>query len=167
MIGSTVSSNPRVELMSNLTNPTLQEIYESDEYLWLEETIKLLKQHQLEDLDLKNLIEELQDLGKRDFNQVKSLLRQIMVHLLLLKYWPEEYERNSRHWKSEVTAFRADLSDRLTTTLKNKLNQQLAEIYQTALRIVLQKTGLSKETIPEQCPYSFPQLLDENWYPDD
>jgi hypothetical protein len=42
MIGSTVSSNPRVEFMSNLTQPTLQKSYDSDEYLWLEETIKPL-----------------------------------------------------------------------------------------------------------------------------
>ena len=152
--------------MSNLTKTTLKEIYEIDEYLWLEETIKILRKNRLEDLDLENLIEELESLGKRDFNKVRSLLRQIIIHLLLLQYWPEEYQRNYRHWQGEVTAFRADLSDRLTTTLKHKLNEDLASIYQTALKVVLQKTGLSKESIPENCPYSFEQLLDDGWYPE-
>ncbi len=153
--------------MSNLTKTNLQKIYEIDGYLWLEETIKLLRTNRLEDLDLDNLIEELESLGKRDLNQVRSLLRQIIIHLLLLEYWHEEHERNYRHWQGEVTAFRADLSDSLTTTLKNKLNEDLASIYQTGLKIVLQKTGLSKDTIPEKCPYSFEQLLDDSWYPED
>lgn len=152
--------------MSNLTKTTLKEIYEIDEYLWLEETIKILRKNRLEDLDLENLIEELESLGKRDFNKVRSLLRQIIIHLLLLEYWQEEYERNHRHWKGKITAFRADLSDSLTTTLKHKLNEDLASIYQTALKVVLQKTGLSKESIPENCPYSFEQLLDDGWYPE-
>lgn len=83
-----------------------------------------------------------------------------------MEYWPEESERNYRQWPGEVTAFRADLSDSLTTTLKNKLNQDLASIYQTALKIVRQKTGLSQDTIPENCPYSFEQLLDDSWVPE-
>ena len=152
--------------MSNLTKTNLQKIYQIDEYLWLEETIKIFRENRLEDLDLDNLIEELASLGKRDLNQVRSLLRQIMIHLLLLAYWPEEHERNYRHWLSEITAFRAELSDRLTTTLKNKLNEDLASIYQTAGKIVRQKTGLSQDTIPENCPYSFEQLLDDSWYPE-
>ncbi len=153
--------------MSNLITTTLKEIYEIDEYLWLSETIKILRKSRLEDLDLENLIEELENLGKRDLNKVRSLLRQIIIHLLFLEYWQEERERNYRHWKGEVTAFRADLSDSLTTTLKNKLHEDLASIYQTGLKIVLQKTGLSKDAIPEICPYSLEQLLDDSWYPED
>ncbi len=153
--------------MSKFTKTTLKELYEIDEHLWLSETVKILKKNSFKDLDLENLIEELESLGKRDFNKVKSLLRQIIIHLLFLKYWTEEYDRNYRHWKGEIIAFRADLSEGLTTTLENKLNQDLESIYQTALRVTLQKTGLSQHTIPDNCPYSFDQLLDNNWYPED
>lgn len=152
--------------MSNLTKTNLNKIYQIDGYLWLEETIKILQKNRLEELDIENLIEELQSLGKRDLNKVKSLLRQIIIHLLLLAYWQEEHERNYRYWRGEITAFRAELSDSLTTTLENKLHEELASIYQTALKIVLQKTGLSKDHIPENCPYSFGQLLDDSWYPE-
>lgn len=152
--------------MSNLTKINLKKIYEIDEYLWLEETIKILRKNRLEELDLENLIEELESLGKRDFNKVRSLLRQIIIHILFLEYWQEESEKNYRHWKGEITAFRSDLSDSLTTTFLKKINEDLASIYQTALKIVLQKTGLSKDTIPENCPYSFEQLVDDNWYPE-
>jgi len=151
--------------MTNLTKPTLKYLYETDGYLWLEKTISLLKTNSLEKLDLEHLIEELESLGKRDLNKVRSLLRQIIVHLLLLEYWQKEQDRNGRHWQGEITAFRADLRDDLTTSLENKLKEDLESIYRTALKIVLQKTGLSSNTIPEHCPYLFEQLLDDEWYP--
>jgi hypothetical protein len=52
--------------METLNKYNLQQIYEIDEYLWLEETIKLLKTKDLENLDIDHLIEELESLGKRD-----------------------------------------------------------------------------------------------------
>ena len=65
----------------------LKQLYETDENLWLEETIKLLKQKQFNQLDLESLIEELISLVKRDLAKTKSLLRQIIIHILLLQYW--------------------------------------------------------------------------------
>lgn len=56
------------------SNLSLKELYEIDEHLWLEETIKLLKTNHLKELDLENLIEELENLGRRDKAKVASLL---------------------------------------------------------------------------------------------
>ncbi len=50
--------------MTIITN--LKQLYETDENLWLEQTIELLKQKQFHQLDVENLIEELISLGKRD-----------------------------------------------------------------------------------------------------
>ena len=38
----------------------LQFLYEQDEHLWLTETIKLLKENRLAELDIQHLIEELE-----------------------------------------------------------------------------------------------------------
>jgi len=153
-----------------LTQTNFKKLYELDSYLWIEKTIEVLKTQNLNDLDIENLIEELESLGKRDFNKVRSLLRQIMVHLLLLEYWSEEYwseeyDRNHRHWRGEIVAFRDDLQENLTTTLKNKLIEEMEQIYSVALNVVINKTGLLQDDIPLDCPYSFQQLLDKTWYP--
>jgi hypothetical protein len=148
--------------MTALTKNKIHELYEIDSYLWLEETIKILKTKNLEYLDLDNLIEELESLGRSDFNKVRSLLRQIIIHLLLLEYWQQEYERNYRHWESEIIAFRDDLNHNLTASLKNKLTLDLEEIYLVALKFVIKKTGLSKNLFPDNSPYSLQQLLDDN-----
>ena len=151
--------------MLNKTPNQLQRLYEIDDYLWLEETIKLLKAKNLENLDLENLIEELESLRRNELNKVRSLLRQIIIHILLLEYWQEEYDRNYRHWQGEIIAFRDDLNNSLTTTLKNKLVQELAHIYNVAVKVVVQKTGLASNLFPDNCPYSLEQLFDDNWYP--
>ena len=148
-----------------LTQTNFKKLYELDSYLWIEKTIEVLKTHSLKDLDIENLIEELESLGKRDFNKVRSFLRQIMVHLLLLEYWSEEYDRNHRHWRGEIVAFRDDLQENLTTTLKNKLIEEMEQVYSVALNVVINKTGLLQDDIPLDCPYSFQQLLDKTWYP--
>ncbi|TAE53125.1 MAG: DUF29 domain-containing protein [Nostocales cyanobacterium] len=153
-------------MIFNITQKQLQQLYEIDDYLWLEETIKLLKTKNLENLDIDNLIEELESLGRSELNKVRSLFKQIIIHILLLEYWQEEYERNYRHWQGEIIAFRDDLNNSLTKTLKNKLVQELDNIYDVAVKIVSTKTGLSKNVFPENCPYSLEQLLDDNWYPE-
>lgn len=139
----------------------LQQLYEIDDNLWLEETVKLLKQKRLNELDLDNLIEELEALGRSDKNAVESFLEQVIRHLLLLEYWTRESQNNANHWKAEIKSFRKQLNRKLTTNLRHHLIQQLDLIYQDAVEYVSQKTGFTIE-FPEKCPYTISQLLDEN-----
>jgi hypothetical protein len=103
----------------------LKQLYEIDDSLWLEETIELLKNKQFNQLDLENLIEELEALGRHDKNAVASLLEQVIRHLLLLQYWTTELEYNGSHWRAEIIGFRSQLRKTLTTNLRNYLLQEL------------------------------------------
>jgi GTP1/Obg family GTP-binding protein len=151
--------------MKALNQNQLKNLYETDEHLWLEETIKLLKENQLNDLDLENLIEELESLSKRDKNRVSSFLEQINRHLLLLQYWTTEQSSNQNHWRAEIQSFRTQLRKYLTTNLQNYLDNELKTIYQDALEYVRQKTGFSVD-FPEECPYTLEELLDKKWFKD-
>ncbi len=91
--------------MKILNQNNLKNLYEVDEHLWLEEIIKILRENRLYDLDLKNLIEELESLSKKDKNRVSSFLEQVIRHLLLLQYWTIEQERNKNHWRAEIKGF--------------------------------------------------------------
>ncbi|MEK9511285.1 DUF29 domain-containing protein [Limnospira fusiformis PMC 851.14] len=151
--------------MKNALNNQLQDLYQTDSYLWLQKTVELLKAEDFRHLDLEGLIEELESWGRSQFNQARSRLRQIIIHLLLWEYWEQEYERNCRHWQSEIIAFRDDLIHELTASLQNKLILQLDSIYHVAVSFVSKKTGLSQSIFPANCPYNFEQLLDDKWYP--
>ena len=148
--------------ITNNFTTQLKQLYETDDYLWLLETIKLLKQGRFDEVDLENLIEELEDLGSEKKNAVVSLLEQVIRHLLLLQYWQEEYERNGYHWQGEIVNFRNQLKRRLTGNLRNYLTQEMLEIYADALEYVKVKTKFQVD-FPEECPYTLEQLLDKDY----
>ncbi|NCS77998.1 MAG: DUF29 domain-containing protein [Microcystis aeruginosa K13-07] len=142
----------------------LKQLYDIDDDQWLEQTINLLKNHQFQQLDLDNLIEELEDLGREKKNAVASLLDQIIRHLLLLQYWTTEAEYNAVHWQEEIYNFRTQLRRTITTNLRKYLEDELTSIYQDALGFVKIKTT-NLVTFPTECPYSLEQLLDRSWLP--
>ncbi len=142
----------------------LKELYEVDDAQWLEETVKLLKNRQLQELDLENLIEELEDLGKEKKNAVASILEQVIRHLLLLQHWTIELESNQVHWQEKIYNFRIQLKRRMTTNIRKYLEAELTFIYKDALEFVRIKTQ-KNVTFPAECPCSLEQLLDVDWLP--
>lgn len=91
------------------------------------------------------------------------MLRQIIIHLLLLQYWEAENTINGYHWKAEITEFRFQLNRILTKNFYNYLSEEFALIYQNSLKYTQRKTNL--DIFPNQCPYALDQLLDEDWFP--
>lgn len=61
-------------------------LYETDYQLWLDQTVVQLRTHDFNHLDLENLIEESEGLGKRDKRAIASYLMRLCEHLLKLKY---------------------------------------------------------------------------------
>jgi len=122
------------------------------------------QQKKFNEIDLENLIEELEYLARKDKATVKSLLEKLIIHLLLLQYWTNEYQRNKNHWQSEVLTFRNQLEDRLTTNLRNYLIEEMDNIYQRALKQVQIKTN-HQVNFPPQSPYTLEQLLSETFLP--
>lgn len=150
--------------MPELSSKTdLKRLYQVDDHLWLEKTIKLLRDNRLDELDVENLIEELESLGRRDKNKAAILLEQVIRHLLLLEYWLEENDNNARHWEAEIDNFRTQLRRHLTTSLRQYLEEDIDNIYQDALRYTMKKTRLNR--FPPICPYTLEQLLHKNWLP--
>lgn len=120
----------------------LPSLYEEDNEKWLQITIKLLKEKRLTELDLDNLIEELELLGRRDRLAVESLLEQVIRHLLLWQYWTVESSYNANHWRAEIMSFRSQLHDYLTTNLRKHCDDNLDKVYQKALKYVKSKNWI-------------------------
>lgn len=78
-------------------------LYERDYQPWLEQTIAQLQLGKFADLDHIHLIEELEDLGKREKRVIASYLMRVCEHLLKMKYWGGERDRCFRGWDVEVT----------------------------------------------------------------
>ncbi|MFB2837069.1 DUF29 domain-containing protein [Floridanema evergladense] len=142
----------------------LKTLYETDDLEWLSATIELLKNRQFNALDVENLIEELEYLGRSEKSKVFSKLRNIVAHLLLLQYWESEREYNANGWREEIYNWRDELDRELTTNLRNYLEENLDLVYERAFRSVKKKTG-SSVNFPEMRPsdYTLENLLDFDW----
>ena len=149
--------------MTVKSNLTL--LYEMEYEQWLVQTINLLKENRFDELDKEHLIEELEELSRREKKTVERFLEQIIRHLLLLQYWSAEYEYNVNHWQAEIMSFRTQLKEDLTQNLRNHLRENQAKVYEKALRYVKQKTGYTIN-FPENNPYTLEQLLEMNWLPE-
>jgi hypothetical protein len=137
-------------------------MYEEDYYLWTQTMVEKLKNQDYLTIDWDNLIEEIEDMGKSQKRAIESLLLRLTEHLLKLKYWEAEKQRNKRHWEAEVVNFRVLLRKRFKESPSLKAN--LAEIYEENLRDA--KRSLSKLfDLPEQIELTLTQVLDEDWFP--
>jgi hypothetical protein len=142
---------------------SLSSIYEEDYQQWLDQTVLLLKNRQVDSLDYEHLIEELEALGREQKNAVESLVIQIIQHLLFYQYWSSEREDNERHWRGELIGFRTQLELRLTTNLRNHLSNRLDYLYGKAKKMAEVKTDLK---LPSASPYTLADILDEDWLPE-
>ena len=144
---------------------TLQDLYEHDYYLWLQETSRLLKIKDFTNLDLENLIEEIESLGKKERDKLISSLRLIYHHLLKWQYQPN---KRSKSWNDTIIRERDNISDYIedTPSLKSLLQDTviLAKAYQRGRRDAMRETEVTN--LPQKCPYSIEQTLERNFLPE-
>lgn len=147
--------------------PTTLTLYNQDYYLWLRTTINQLRAGQFSSVDLDNLLEELESMGRSQKRTVKSLLIRLFEHLLKLTYWDVERERNEGHWKGEIRTFRREIKDELkdSPSLKPYILEIFDECYQDARKEASDRSQLPIDTFPVALLGSLEQILDENWFP--
>ncbi|MCC5605404.1 DUF29 domain-containing protein [Nostoc sp. CHAB 5834] len=147
---------------------TAQTLYDQDYYLWLRTTINQLRAGQFSSVDLDNLLEELESMGRSQKRTVKSLLIRLFQHLLKLTYWDVERERNEGHWKGEIRTFRREIKDELkdSPSLKPYILEIFDECYQDARKEASDRSQLPIDTFPVTIIGSLEQILDENWFPE-
>ena len=89
-------------------------LYDKDLLLWSEDQVLKFKSAKLNELDLENIMQEIEDMGKEQKVALQSLPRNLLVHLLKLNYSPAELLRAK--WIGEVSEFRAQIETRLDQT---------------------------------------------------
>ncbi|RIK38687.1 MAG: DUF29 domain-containing protein [Chloroflexi bacterium] len=140
-------------------------VYERDFYAWTLEQANLLRDHQFAKLDIDNLIEELESMGRSERRQLASRLEVLLVHLLKWQYQPE---LRGRSWELTILEQRRRIRRLLrdNPSLQSELPALLTDAYDDARFGALRETGLSLPTFPEALPYLPAQLLDDAWLPE-
>lgn len=139
-------------------------LYETDLYAWTQEQASLLRNHQWSQLDLPNLIEEIESLGKQQRAERRNCLSVLIGHLMKWEYQPE---KRSRSWLATIRVQRRDTLRLLrdNPSLKSYLSEALPEAYEDSRDLAMGETNLPNRTFPEKCSYTSEQILHHDFYP--
>ena len=132
--------------------PIAVSLYEQDYLLWIEDIVHKLRNRDIEGLDIDNLIEEIEDLGRSDKRELENRLAELLEHILKRNYVhiPDCY----RGWVESIIKQRIGIRKLLknSPSLKPYFSQVFDEAYADALKIV--RNGYPHVVFPDMWPFS-------------
>jgi hypothetical protein len=139
--------------------------YDNDFYSWTQEQAELLKNGRFSELDIDNLIEEVEAMGRSEKRELESRLTALLLHLLKWKY---QEVRRGRNWQLSIDEQRIQFEGNLNENpgLKPQLDEIVKKAYKLAVIKAARETKISKAVFPERCPWTLAQFIDEGFYPD-
>lgn len=125
---------------------------------WAKTQSDLLRNRDFSHLDIDNMIEEIESMGRSERHALKNHLKNILVHLLKIKYQPDRYTRS---WDISIVNSRNEVIDILeeNPSLKVHVSEILIKAYCNAIDNASAETGLDRKVFPEYCPWTFEKLL--------
>ncbi|MER3432404.1 MAG: DUF29 domain-containing protein [Leptolyngbya sp. ERB_1_1] len=145
--------------MNTESKVSQSELYESDYYLWIQDTLEKLKHQNYSQVDWENLLDEIEDMAKSERRSLSSNLVIVLLHLLKWQYQPDH---RTGSWKSSIVEHRRRIEEALedSPSLKRYFAEILDKCYRSAVQQASAETGLAIEHFPSECPYSIDEVLE-------
>ena len=127
-------------------------LYEGDFFLWLEDVAAKLRARDFDNLDVENLLEEIESLGRSQRRELKSRMITLLAHLLKRLYIDSVYD--NRGWELTIREQRKELL--LLLEQSPSLRGYFAEAFDGAYAIALSEVreDYAKVTFPDRWPLS-------------
>lgn len=153
-----VKSNPKKLSISASASLESELEYEKDFSKWAHNQALFLKKREFAKLDMDNLIEEIEDLSKREKQRLTSYLENLLMHLLKVHYQPE---MRTGSWDASIKEATYKVKKTLSEnpSLKPKLKEVLKDAYFAARLKAVVETQLKEETFPESCQWSLKEIF--------
>jgi hypothetical protein len=128
--------------------------YDRDFYAWSLEQARLVREGRWDAVDRDNVAEEIESLGREQFNKLASALRVLMLHMLK---WDHQPALRSRSWVLSIAAQRLELEDVIADNpgLRARIPEAMARGFRKARLEPARDTGLDENQFPEKCPYGW------------
>ena len=139
--------------------------HDKDVYGWAVHTAQLLRDKKMNEVDFDGIVEELEEMGISNKHALISRLTLVISHLLKWQFQPN---MRGHSWTYTIRAQRKKASYVLddNPSLKSKLDEIIAKAYKVAIDEATDQTGLDEKTFPAQCPYTFDQIMNDEFYPE-
>jgi hypothetical protein len=141
-----------------LADKPLRAEYERDFYSWLMEQARHVREARWDALDRDNLAEEIESLGREQFNKLESALRVLMMHMLK---WDHQPGRRGRSWWASIAEQRLRVASVLADNpgLQPRIDQAVARAYARARLRAIKETEIDDKIFPATCPYSWNDII--------
>jgi len=148
------------------TKPAANELYQTDFYAWTQEQARLLRERRWDDLDLDNLADEVESVGRSDKRQIESRLEILLAHLLKWKLQPGG---RGNSWIGTIFEQRRRLIGLIeeSPSLRDFAQKETFNSYPAARLLAARETGIALGLFPEQCPFTPEQVFDVEYFPED
>jgi hypothetical protein len=139
--------------------------YDEDFYAWTEEQARLLRTGEFSQLDIENIAEELESMGRSDKREIDNRLVVLLVHLLK---WQVQVGYRSKSWSATVREQRQQIEDLLSESpsLRSRIGSVRRGLYVRARQVAAGETGLPESAFPAACPFTPEQILAEDFLPE-
>ncbi len=138
--------------------------YDTDFFAWTQEQARLLREGRFSEIDIENVAEELETLGRSEKREIESRLQVLLAHLL---EWRHQSAKRSNSWRSTIVEQRSrlmrDLKD--SPSLRRYPREILVEEYVVARLTASGETKLPLEAFPAECPFTIEEILDPDFLP--
>jgi Domain of unknown function DUF29 len=140
-------------------------LYDTDFYAWANEQAALLRAGRLSELDIENIAEEIESMGRSERRELVSRLTVLFHHLLKWRFQPV-FRGNS--WQLTIEEQRLRVSEHLrdNPSLKSQLDDAMVSAYRFGRLHAQQETGLDRKTFPADCPFTFDEAMNPDFWPD-
>ena len=137
--------------------------YDTDFYAWTQAQAAALRAKKWKTLDVGNLAEEIESLGRSERYAIESHLQNLLTHLLKCRYDPVIVPR--RGWRITIRKARREIAKRAVGSLRDYPWQYLATAHRHAREGAADETDLPQTIFPEICPWPLEQVLAEDFWP--
>jgi len=135
-------------------------LYDRDFLQWTQQQAEYLQKGRWAELDVENLLEELEALGRSEQRELGSYLQVLIMHLLKCQY---QSEKRTPSWDRTISHCRDKIQDCLedTPSLQRFLqdSEWIEKYYRRSRRDAAKETQLPLETFPVDFPYAIEQVL--------
>ena len=144
-----------------MSQPTL---YDDDILLWSEqqaEVIRALGRSRRDlpnELDIENVAEEIESVGRSELAAVESQLQNILVHLMKIAVAPDADP--VRRWRMKIAAFHAEIRRRYSRSMRQRID--FGELWAVARELTLLSAERPEELeaiLPVHPPFEAEELL--------
>ena len=134
-------------------------LYDTDFYAWTLEQSRLLQSGELKSLDIENLVEEIESLGRQERRELENRLGGLIGHLLKWVYQPD---KRSKSWQVTIRVQRQQIQRLINQnpSLKSYLLEAVSIGYELGLELFFRETRLLDVDLPDVCPFTVEQVFD-------